>query len=123
MKKQTIEKVLRKYLSAELAEKAANEIMNEKGLRTVQELTENEAIHCSTEQEARAICEFMHIAGLKWASEDSYSILIEWDKYKENTCYIPKRNSFAYVDFCKREGYNIYPASDFLPSTFYTTEK
>ena len=80
----------------------------------VTDLNEYEVIHCSTFEEAKAICKLMHEAGLRWSDGDSYKRSNEWEVFEEKTCYRPNVGFFESIEYCKKEGYKIYPASDFL---------
>lgn len=80
----------------------------------VTDLKENECIHCETEEQANAICELMHEAGLKWCSGESYLSENCYEAYKSETCYFSAEGQFCYLDYYKRNGYTIYKAEQFL---------
>jgi hypothetical protein len=86
----------------------------------VQDLGENEVIHCPTWIEAEAICKLMHDAGLKWGTGTSYLEINRWEDYKENTCYRPYGCSYGSLkEEYQDPRYTIHPASAFLPASFY----
>ena len=80
----------------------------------VTDLKENECIHCETEEQAKAICKLMHEAGLKWMFGDSYLSRNNYDEYKSETCYNPKKGQYAKFNFYKQNNYTIYKAEQFL---------
>lgn len=80
-------------------------------MKKVTDLSENEVIHCQTLKEAEAICKLMHEAGLKWNDGDSY-INTNWNVFQD--CYNPKKGTHDRIEFCRKKGYTIHPASDFL---------
>jgi hypothetical protein len=82
----------------------------------ITKLTYNDVVHCSTLEEALAICQLMNDKGFKWCSDESYLDENRWKDYKENTCYYPSGGSYCYVDYFKINNYNIIPASVFLNS-------
>lgn len=83
-------------------------------MRKIEDLKQNEAIHCKTEEEAVAICELMHESGKEWRGGGSYEDNIKWNYYEENTCYFPYSNTFASLDYCIRNRHTIFTLSDFL---------
>jgi hypothetical protein len=88
-------------------------------MRKIEDLTDNEVIHCPTEQEAIALCKMMHELDFKWESGRKYIDHNYWSDYKERTCYNPKNRTFTNKEFYLNECKTIYPASDFLPPHVY----
>jgi hypothetical protein len=88
-------------------------------MRNVEDLNQNEVIHCPTEREAIAICYLMDRANMRWSSGVNFLEITNWDEFKEQTCYRPFVQQYgelaSYMDTKK----TIYPASDFLPLEFY----
>ena len=80
----------------------------------VTDLKENECIHCETEEQANAICKLMHEAGLTWMFGDSYLSRNNYDEYKSETCYNPKKGQYSKFNFYKQNNYTIYKAEQFL---------
>ena len=80
----------------------------------VTDLKKNECIHCETEEQANAICKLMHEAGLTWMFGDSYLSRNNYDEYKSETCYNPKKGQYAKFNFYKQNNYTIYKAEQFL---------
>ena len=56
---------------------------------------------------------------MTWCTLESYMDVNKWDKYKSTTVFHPLRGAYSYLDFALVEGCQIYPASDFLPASFY----
>jgi hypothetical protein len=85
----------------------------------IRELGKNDVIHCSTLEEALAICQLMHNSGFKWSSGRTY---LEDNKYSDNfgdTCYRPYVGAYTSMGHYKRNDYNVIPASVFLGSNNY----
>lgn len=85
----------------------------------IRELGKNDVIHCSTLEEALAICQLMHDNGLKWCNGKTYIAVNDWNTYEENTCYRPYDGTYTEIDYFKRYNHNIIPASQFLNSDNY----
>lgn len=80
----------------------------------VTDLKKNECIHCETEEQAIAICKLMHEAGLTWCFGESYLSRNNYDEYKSETCYNPKKGQYCKFNFYKQNNYTIYKAEQFL---------
>ena len=80
----------------------------------VTDLKKNECIHCETEEQAIAICKLMHEAGLEWKLGESYLSRNNYDEYKSETCYNPKKGQYCKFNFYKQNNYTIYKAEQFL---------
>lgn len=85
-----------------------------KPLKKVTDLKEHEVIHCKTEKEAKAICQLMHDAGLKWCSDKSYLDYNRYDVYESNIVYYPNTGTYGDLRFAEKNGRIIHPAKDFL---------
>ncbi len=82
----------------------------------VTDVKNDECIHCSTKEEAIAICLLMHKAELHWRSNQKYIDTTNWDSYGRDTVYFPTRGSYCDTSFAKSDRSKIYPASLFLNS-------
>ena len=81
----------------------------------VTELNSNEVIHVRTEQEAIAICQLMHDAGLKWCNNKSYLDINEWNNKYGEICYNPSKGGYSRFQwYTSKKSFTIYPASLFL---------
>ena len=87
----------------------------------IKDLKKNEVIHCSTLEEAKAICKLMDEADLRWCTGKSYIFNDEWNSHY--TCYRPATGSQASLNYYKEEGFTVYPASKFLEEEFVLPEK
>lgn len=83
-------------------------------MKKVTDLTENEVIHCPTEQEYIEICKLMDEAGLKWCTGSAYSKENMWAYYQEKTCYYPKKGQYSDIGYYKEINYTIHQAKDFI---------
>lgn len=75
------------------------------------DLTENQAVHCATKEEAKRICKIAHDNGLKWNTGRTYIGENNWEEYKEETCYNFNLNVFESLYYYKKEGYEIIPST------------
>lgn len=73
----------------------------------------NVVVNCETEQEAEWFCEWMHDNGMKWAAGNSYKDYINWNNYKENTCYC-SNNTYQEIQYFKEEKYEIIKWKDLM---------
>lgn len=80
----------------------------------VTDLKQNECIHCETEEQAKAICQLMHEAGLTWNNGDSYLSENNYFVYKSETCYLSTCGKYADLEYAKEKNYKIYKAEQFL---------
>lgn len=71
----------------------------------------NTVIHCMTENAAKELCEEFHKLGLTWCSNLSYKDDTKYRYYKENTCYIPAKGTYADVKYCENKSFKIIPFS------------
>lgn len=62
----------------------------------------NIAVHCKTKSEAEEFCKEMDAHGLKWCDRTSYIGNLEWNSYKESTCYT-NGGEYCCLDYFKRE--------------------
>lgn len=85
----------------------------------IQDLKDNDVIHCQTQKEADLLCNELHRLGYKWAGGDSYLRDTRWDIFKENTCYLIKKGEYCYKSYYKNNGYNIIPFSNIEMSDYY----
>lgn len=78
----------------------------------------NTVMHCRTVKEVKILFDYLKAAGHPWCpdynEENAYAIAKEiYSRYRENTCINFKLDSFAYVDFYKREDYTILEFDNF----------
>lgn len=85
----------------------------------IKKLGDNDVIHCSTQEEALAICQLMYDNGFIWCNEDSYIEENRYNSYESETCYCPRNGTYCSLSYFKRHNYNIIPASVFLCSSNY----
>jgi hypothetical protein len=88
-------------------------------MKKVAEVYRDTIIHCKTEREAIAICQLMHDAGLQWKDGKSYIEENKWHFYEKSTCYRPHRGESYHINWLRKVGASIDPASDYLPAKFY----
>lgn len=72
----------------------------------------DKVVHCETREEAELFCNLMHEHGLKWEDGELYTDVIEWDKYKQDTCY-NSDGLYANLNFYKDNGCEILKFSDY----------
>lgn len=84
--------------------------------------TENIAVHCKTEEEARDFCKKMHEQGMKW-NGDGNSFLEEtkYRTFQEKTCY-SGTGCFCPYDYYKKNKYTILEWSDYMRKEFTKTD-
>ena len=75
------------------------------------------AVHCKTEEEAKDFCKQMHEHGMKWLDRDSYLDCIEFNKYKDATCY-SNAGGYSICRFYKENGFTILEWSDYMQTQF-----
>lgn len=63
--------------------------------------TEKIAVHCKTEEEAKDFCREMHEQGTRYFYEDDYLKYMNYDKYKEKTCYYAN-GKYSSLEFAER---------------------
>jgi hypothetical protein len=88
-------------------------------MKRIEDLTENEVIHCPTEQEAIALCKMMHEKGMKWRDGESYEKNTKWEYQKQETCYRPADGTRRDKGYFESISTTIHPASLFLPPHVY----
>lgn len=80
--------------------------------------TENIAVHCKTEEEAKDFCKKMHEQGMKWNGDDSS--FLETTRYyvfQKETCY-SGTGRYCYYDYYKGNEYTILEWSDYMRKEF-----
>lgn len=83
-------------------------------------LTKGIVIHCPKEEQAIALCSYLHSIGRKWSTV-SYLEHPKWKYYKENTCYHPCRNEFSGLKyFQERSQYTVIPFEEALLTKIFT---
>ncbi|MBQ7307136.1 MAG: hypothetical protein IJW82_01245 [Clostridia bacterium] len=65
------------------------------------------AIYCNTEMKAKILLNAFDKVGQKWSSGKSYTLYINWEDYKDKTCYT-NDNYFTDFDDVKEHNYKIY---------------
>lgn len=94
-----------------------------KTLRKVTELGQNEGILCRSEDEANAICQLMHDAGLKWCNGKSYIEQGRMSFMKDFNVYSPHKSTRMSKGYAERSGMTLHPASDFLQPIYEVTRE
>jgi len=59
------------------------------------------AVQCETLEQANSLCEWLTSIGRRWCSGYSYTNNVKWERYKENTCYIPYTGEYSSLEFYK----------------------
>ena len=82
-------------------------------MKNIKDLTEQDCIRCSTQEEWDGICK---LAGIKFNDA-------KWGHFLENSIVFPKSGTYYNKGYAEAEGYTIHPASDFLtPQVSVLTE-
>lgn len=71
------------------------------------------AVHCKTEEEAKDFCREMHEQGTRYFYEDDYLKYMNYDKYKEKTCYYAN-GKYSSLEFAERNTSAILEWSDYM---------
>lgn len=83
-------------------------------------LTKGIVIHCPKEEQAIALCRYLHSIGRKWTT-GSYLENTNWRFYKENMCYYPYRNEYSGLKyFQERSEYTVTPFEEALLTKIFT---
>jgi len=86
-------------------------------IKDIKDLGENEVIHCPTVEEA---IEINKVLNLGWTELEIKS---NFNHLGDQLCLRPSvKWSWSRIEFYKERGYNIHPASSFLPESFYQVE-
>lgn len=80
----------------------------------IKNLTKKQVIHAPTEEIANRLCKKFDMLGLKWNTKEPYPGNLEWDNYKEETCYSPSSGEYCDRGYYTREGYNILSIDQLL---------
>lgn len=83
-------------------------------MKKIQDLKENEVIHCETEQEAKDICKMMHELGMSWSTGESYIDMVLYQVLKRRTVYCPYNGTYGDIDYHIKHNYTIHKAKEFL---------
>lgn len=70
-------------------------------------------MHCKTEEEAKAFCNFLHKNGRRWASGDGYDKKTYFREHSE-TVYYFNNGTYGHLDAAKEKGCKILTFSDFV---------
>lgn len=76
-------------------------------MKQITELTDQDCIHCRTQEEWDGICE---LAGIKFKTA-------KWSDFKQNSIVFPTCGMYCTKDYAESKGYTIHPVSDFLTPT------
>lgn len=71
----------------------------------ISEYDDSVVMHCTTEEEAKVFCNFLHSQGLTWKSGKSYAEFTNYKVYKHNTCYRFNCGTFGDLDEYIDEGF------------------
>lgn len=82
-------------------------------------LTDNDVIHCQTQEEATLLCNELHRLGKIWCNGESYLNNSCWNINKKDTCYNIIKNTLDRIDYCKSRNYTIIPFSDIELEYYY----
>ena len=61
-------------------------------------LYHGKAIHCNTKEKAKEFLTLAHSVGYRWSTKRSLIEYIQWDTYKEETCYEITNKGFVYAN-------------------------
>ena len=76
--------------------------------------SDNIAVHCKTEEEAKDFCKQMHEHGMKWTNGESYLKTTNWgNNYEEETCY-EADGTYADAEYYEKENYTILEWSNYM---------
>lgn len=64
-------------------------------------LKEGATIHLETEEQANALCKWLHFKNEKWSNGVSYLEETYWKVYKDNTCYRIYGGAYGDLDYYK----------------------
>ena len=64
-------------------------------------LTKEIAVHLETEEQANALCKWLHFKNEKWNTGVSYLEETYWKVYKDNTCYRIYGGAYGDLDYYK----------------------
>lgn len=71
------------------------------------------AMHCKDAKEAREFCDYLHSVGKKWNNGESYTLVINWSFFEDETCYCFNQGYIDTVSCCNYKGFTILEWSDF----------
>lgn len=77
-------------------------------------------MHCSTEDEAREFCNYLHSIGREWSNGEFYIDQLCYCTYREDTVYFFNDDTFDDVEYAREKGYTILEFSDFDWSKEFT---
>jgi len=80
-------------------------------------------VHCPTEADAHTLLNYLHQNGVRWANDGTLLPQLNWDVYKERTCYHRHNNllwfgskgffetedEFSHIKICRVEDVVDYP--------------
>ena len=75
-------------------------------------------MHCTTEEEARDFCNYLHKIGRCWTIRDSYVKKTNYEVYQENTVYYFNKGTFGNAYAAELHEYKILEWSDFMNKEF-----
>ena len=73
---------------------------------------------CKTEEEAKDFCRVMDEDGRTWIDDVRYISKINYNEYREETCYSFNRGKFGYTSLYKKRDYTILKWEDFMEKKF-----
>lgn len=93
-------------------------------MKWIKSLEHNDVVHCSTREVAVQFLKLANKAGFKWSNgygffeeidytENRYDT-INWNEYKERTCYHLHEGTFGNIEYFRDRKYNIHKAEEFL---------
>lgn len=71
-------------------------------------------MHCETESEALAFCEYLDSIGECWGTGTKYSDKNYWKGHKDKTCYNFNEGAYSDIGYYERHGYLILNSRNFI---------
>lgn len=74
----------------------------------------NVAIHCPQHWQSELFCNFLHNAGKRWRSGQTYERIDHWFHYKEYTVYYFNSGTYGYLGELLDEPCTVLDISEFI---------
>lgn len=65
----------------------------------ITDLTDNDVVHCATEEEAKRVLKLAHDAGYEWGDGNSYLEFTLWNIYKSDSCYRVAMGAYGRLEY------------------------
>lgn len=83
-------------------------------------LTKGIVIHCPKEEQAIALCNYLHSIGRKWISS-TYLDKTNWSTFKDKTCYYPYKDEYSVLGyFQENPQYTVISFEEVLLTKIFT---